>query len=618
MARLAAVVAPLCLAAFCLASAANAQSSTPVIRARVVVDADDDDADGVPDSQANEGVDTTDAAVVDRSLVRQGLVVQQIRPAGAVRVLVDGAPVVSATRIPRSARTVALQALRPGRAHVDLGLVHVQLDAVAIVAVDATGEVVDMARSHASSQRTPPEALDSALQPSSDPDALRYVVAASAGQMPSHVRIISRSEAGDVVDAVQRAPLVAAACPLHYPEPIACATTWPMRVVADAIDRGHPVVRDRSIQGELGGGLIIELSQEQAQQIRIGGPRHTRLGPIDRYRARLAVSTVRMARGGAPSIAPDDEQAQAMVAELVAGANALWAQCGISFGPPSRVALRVRDPLPPFQLAVGCEVGLPASGGLIRVLVDGRELNVRTEPGQSPAQVARRLASALRTRGLLARESRNPRILAGAFPTVDVLVLHQDGTPARLSTPGGAASTDATMGVCLTGIHPWRGLRHFIDVDAMAGTLEERALLKWLEDGDRGTLDVVLVPGFAGSGRIGESFIGVGSEALGAVVLLDGAGIRGSGWAHTLAHELGHVLLGVPGHPDNYGLDTPTLLMDSDAASASPFGPRRLTLDDCERALLQSGPQAPVALLERWPWGKLPKPVRKMELRQGR
>ena len=40
--------------------------------------------------------------------------------------------------------------------------------------------------------------------------------------------------------------------------------------------------------------------------------------------------------------------------------------------------------------------------------------------------------------------------------------------------------------------------------------------------------------------------------------------------------------------------------MDADAADATIFGPRRLTVQECERALRQSGPTAPVPLLDEW------------------
>jgi hypothetical protein len=61
----------------------------------------------------------------------------------------------------------------------------------------------------------------------------------------------------------------------------------------------------------------------------------------------------------------------------------------------------------------------------------------------------------------------------------------------------------------------------------------------------------------------------------------------------------------LPGHPDDYGVDTPTLLMDSDAADASPFGPRRLTVEECARVVRQSGPRARVPLVADWPVGPL-------------
>ena len=100
-----------------------------------------------------------------------------------------------------------------------------------------------------------------------------------------------------------------------------------------------------------------------------------------------------------------------------------------------------------------------------------------------------------------------------------------------------------------------------------------------------------MVPLFAGGGRIGESFIGSDLSSVRNIVLLDRAGIRARKSSLTLAHELGHVFLDLPGHPDDYGVDTPTLLMDSDAADASPFGPRRLTLEECARAVRQAGPR---------------------------
>jgi len=57
----------------------------------------------------------------------------------------------------------------------------------------------------------------------------------------------------------------------------------------------------------------------------------------------------------------------------------------------------------------------------------------------------------------------------------------------------------------------------------------------------------------------------------------------------------------MPGHPDDFGVDQPWMLMDADATDGTIFGPRRLSVDDCERALRESGPQALIPLLEPWP-----------------
>ena len=38
-------------------------------------------------------------------------------------------------------------------------------------------------------------------------------------------------------------------------------------------------------------------------------------------------------------------------------------------------------------------------------------------------------------------------------------------------------------------------------------------------------------------------------------IILDRAGIRAGARSFALAHELGHVLLDMPGHPDDYGVD---------------------------------------------------------------
>ena len=204
--------------------------------------------------------------------------------------------------------------------------------------------------------------------------------------------------------------------------------------------------------------------------------------------------------------------------------------------------------------------------------------------------------------------SPNARIGAGLAPSVDVSVRRKDGALASVDAVAGSPlSSDPMLSVRIGSVDLSDGLQHFTDMNAMAGTLEERTLLKALDDGDPSTIEVVVVPLFAGGGRIGESFIGSATfSSVRNVVLLDRAGIRARKSSLTLAHELGHVLMDLPGHPDDFGVDTPTLLMDSDAADASPFGPRRITVEECARVVRQAGPRARVPLLAPSPLTPLP------------
>jgi hypothetical protein len=286
----------------------------------------------------------------------------------------------------------------------------------------------------------------------------------------------------------------------------------------------------------------------------------------------------------------------------VRAASSLWGQCGIHFGSERDLDVKVVDPPPAHLLAIGCNYGLPASGGSIQFRAEGRELRVRTEPGQTPTEVASAVARAVRKRGLRAEVSANPRIGSGALRTADVLVKRADGSPLGLEVlPSERLSSDATLNVCLGEVSLEDGLDHFTDVDAVAGTVEERALVKAFDDGNPSTLEVFIIPRFALSGRIGESFIYGQGASIRNVVIVDRASVRAGPRSYALAHELGHILLDMPDHPDDFGVDRPESLMDADAADPTIFGPRRLSVSECERAILQSGPGAPVPLLSEWP-----------------
>jgi hypothetical protein len=468
-----------------------------------------------------------------------------------------------------------------------------------VLAVDGEGRVAPLGETWASIERTPPKRAPKTA-PDGDPDALRYLLVGT--ELPRTLRVESFDARGKRIGRLTHVPLAGVACPEGSATGERCAITPPIRVAADRIDAVHPLVKRRSLVGELGGTLRVG-----GAAIRVLGPRSAPAGPIERLRGKLRFVVVRSAPGGALPVGDDEEEAREIAGRAAERVNALWSACGISFGPEEELAFTVADPPPPFLVAVGCDHGLPASGGELRVRIAAPsaaagEISVTVDAGMLPAEAARRLAGALRRSGLDVDVFDNPAIAAGAFGTSDLLLRGPDGAYAEVDRPATRGlSTDATLSACIGHVNLEDGLSHFSDVDASAGTLEERTLVRALDDGDPTTIDIYLVGAFAGGGRIGESFIASDGGQLKNLVIVDRAGLAGAATSFALAHELGHVLLDDPGHPDDFGDDHPEKLMDSDAADGSAFGPRRLGLDECARAVLQSGPDAPIPLLAHWP-----------------
>lgn len=468
------------------------------------------------------------------------------------------------------------------------------------------GEVVDPEKAGLTLVRSPPVRWSEEDTTVVDEGAFRLLAVGSEEDVEG-LGIRSEDENGRSLDHLELDDWFPTACPRDMAMG-RCQISRPLRIALDREDRQHPASSERSVQGVLGGKISIVLGSKVLSTTRIIAPQRGLQGASRWWRAKLRVFLVRERPRGAPPFGVTDAIARALTQAQIAQANAVWGQCGISFGIPDQAEITVVDPPGPVMLVVGCGAGLPASGGKLSFRVEGREIQIKTELGQPPASVARRVASALGAARYQVAVSEVLRAGFSAGGAVD-LIARRRGIPAVFSA---LQSTDATLQVCIGSVDFSDGLQHFTDTDAVAGTLEERTLLRALEDGDPRTIEVVMIPSFATGGRIGESFIAGDHGSLRNMILEDRAGIRAGNVSFTLAHELGHVLLDVPGHSDDYGMDTPTRLMDSDAADPSPFGPRRLTLAECERALRQSGPAAAAPLLSSWtPWFAVRKPSRK-------
>jgi hypothetical protein len=602
----------LCGAILAVPPPAGAADDVPV---HIVLwaDRDDDDADGHPDGEqrALPPVTHVDLVALDQRLM--GAVFQMTSGGEHARVVLgkDG-PLAWNRVVPEPGW---LQGVSPGRVELVAKLPdrrqRITIDVRGLDLRDGAGQVVDMTRSHASLERTPPTRMEGAIDaPYDDPDALRIVMALPDDgpglDGDRELAVESLGSLGARLDAMPRLALSPSPCARPYPA-MRCWASAPLRLVIDDVDRNHPLVAERSIKAEVGGAIVFRDGGHKAQMIRVLGPRASAVGPMGRLKATLRPFVLRVAPGGAPAIGGTDVGAvNALRAEL-GSASSIWGQCGLTFGDTRILDVKLVDPPPSHLVAIGDDLGIAASGGEIRLRVDGKPITVPTAAGQSPDMVASSLARAIEHGGLAAVVSPNARIGPGLSPSVDVSIRRKDGTLLSIDAiPGVPLSTDATLSVRIGSVDLSDGLQHFTDMDAMAGTLEERTLLKAIDDADPTTIEVVVVPLFAGGGRIGESFIGSDLSSVRNVVLLDRAGIRARKSSLTLAHELGHVLMDLPGHPDDYGVDTPTLLMDSDAADASPFGPRRITVDECARVVRQAGPRARVPLLVDWPVGPMP------------
>lgn len=420
--------------------------------------------------------------------------------------------------------------------------------------------------------RTPPAEL--AARPR---DENSYRVRASSVDGPAPVvRVRSRDAAG-----AELGSLLPTMEPCHDGA-TGCFESAPIRMVADAADLAHPAARGRSLSVKLGAEVEASLGPARAAA-QVLGPRASPIGPIGLHSARLRVLIVRQSPGGAPAFGATVDAARRLTRRQVDRANEVWAACGVVF----HAEIGAVDPPRGDAVSVGCEAGARAArSGVLTVQVDGERVSSTFAAGDTPREAARRLLAALTAAGHAVELFDDRANGQSGEPTVDL----------RLTRAGRAAgvqrveSTDAALSICAPVLDLSGGLRHFTDADAVPGTMPERTLLRALDDGDPSTIEVVIVPSFSTAGRIGESFIPSDEGITTRAIIEDRAGVRADAVSLALAHELGHVLLDVPGHTDDHGVDTPTRLMDSDAADPSVFGPRRLTAAECARAVRSSGP----------------------------
>ncbi|MEM9194582.1 MAG: hypothetical protein AAGF12_35720 [Myxococcota bacterium] len=562
----------------------------------LAVDDDDDDDDGVADREQASGVPEEDLLRI-RATSSCGLRVE-----GAARLLRDGGPVHTPLLL-RRGEVVGLQA-------TDLGPIAVAVRASGPGgATGTTLEVVPVRIRFLDAANEPIDARRRALQPSRqvtndatlprgpgweqtsvDPDNYRIEL---EGSLPADARLTVESLPDASSHRDRRVASLVAGNNGRWRTPF-------LRLVGDEIDRQAPGVSDRVLRVSLRDRVQARVGTAR-QSLRVGRP-GSEDGLLAVRRGRLRVRILRVGAGGTPAVGTNARGALGIGREQLAIANEIWMQCGVSFGDPNEADIRVVDPPPPSLIAIADGDGFPARGdGDVAFMAGGQVIGpVPTRAGAPPIDIALRIGQALERAGLQAVVTENPRTEFGAGPSADVQVRSGSGRPVPV-TPLSSRElgTDSRQTVQIASVDLTDGLLEFDNMTAAAGTLEERAMIKALGDSDPTTIDLFIVNRFSSGTRQGEAFIESDGGAIVNTVILDRNGIRQQREAWTQSHEMGHVLLDQPFHPDNVGPDEPWRLMDADSSLGLVTGPKRLTVDECRRARQRSGVDAVPSLLQR-------------------
>lgn len=530
----------------------------------LAVDEDDDDDDGRSDAEQ------PDPPPDDAPRVRlRGEGPAEIDARG-VRVLWAGRPLAlpASIRLPAEVRlqavgTDAHVVLRQGRreARLEVTAIRMRFEDADGRPLDATTDALAPSMQIPSDDTLPP---DPETENARDARAFRLRLEGVPDGVPT--RAILQAMDGD--GRRSRLPVR-----LHR-EGATLRSPW-LRLALDELDER---ASGRTLRAELRDRVEMEFMGGAAQSLRVGRPAHES-GPLATRSVPIRVHVLRV--DGRPVVGGNDAGALAIARQQVEIANEVWGQCLLYF---ELAELRIEDPPTSAVLSIADGDGLPAAGGLIRFRADGQPVTVRTEPGESPLEVAERVRRALSERGFDAQVHRIPRTEYGAGPAADVVVRSPAGR-ATLSQDGDhPLGTDARQRVRIGAVDLGDGLQEFDNRNSMGGTLEERALVIPTRGDEGGMLELYIVNGFTGGTRQGEAFIPGDRGPLHHTVIIDRRGVALGRSAWTAAHEIGHVLLDQPFHPDDLGPDRPWLLMDSNGNEPTVLGPKRLTPAECARA----------------------------------
>ena len=386
----------------------------------------------------------------------------------------------------------------------------------------------------------------------------------------------------------------------------------PLRLVTDVPDTSAATAEGQLLLAALGDHVVARRSDADG-----AFPTHAVVGRRDEMgvgrkvlRGHARVHILRLRPGGPPSVGGSEEAAIQLLREQIPLINERWAQCGVWYGAPEDLPIAIVDPPGPALLSVSDETGAEASGGEVRFRVDGRVIGpLHIAAGSSALATAERIAQAVRDAGFRVSVTPNPPVVGRPTGSADLLVRRPSGELAEITRIGyDRLTTDGTQSLSIGKVDLENGLDKFGNHNANSGTLEERTMFKALGDDDPATIEIFVVNFFAIHSGQAETFIEDDEGPFPNLILMTESGLRQGRSSFAAPHELGHILLDLPGHPDSDGPDTPTRLMDSDAAAPTVRGPKRLIPWECIRTLTESGPEATPPLLAPVAWEALVPP----------
>ncbi len=413
------------------------------------------------------------------------------------------------------------------------------------------------------------------------------------------VNLTSVDESNRLLDQLKQVPLQKQDCNGGHESNSYCSESGPLYLVGSRAESQHPLLAKRTLLAAVGGRIYASHPSMGEVSFNVGSPEQM---SQERYITEVKLSVLTTSTGEQTATGKAPVESYELLSKLVKQASQVWGACGVDVKIAEKEGFKLAPTPAGSLLVIGCEGRSKSQGGQLALKVADEDIIVRTQRNEGPQVVALNLSLALKRAGFSVKRYTTPLVASEADSVVDILVKGPRGDWLEIRPLNDTVSNDPGLGACISNVDLSDGLHHFRDSTSARGTREERSLIRQLQDDDPATIEVIVIPEFAGAGRIGESFLDRFGSSIENIIILDRAGLRASTRSMTLAHELGHLLLDMPGHPDDFGVDRPAQLMDADASDASIFGPRRLSLAQCQRALLQSGPGGLNELIKAHPF----------------